>query len=103
MSGSVRKVADFVRDRVPFMRRRVDPRDQELAVHLRGNEPLFLALKDIFNSRIGGRAHLNLPSTANECMISMARDRELQWAIAKLDEIYLSPVNEAVNDGEPPE
>jgi len=36
-------------------------------------------------------------------MISMTRDRELQWLLAKLEEIKLSPVNEAVDDGEQPE
>ena len=103
MRGKAQKVSDYVRNMVPFIRKKATAEELDLGVHLRGNEGLHESLQKLIHSRIEGRARLSLPSTPSECMISMARDREAQWIQAKLQEVYLSPVMQEIEqEGEQP-
>jgi hypothetical protein len=76
----------------------------DLAIYLRGNQPLLDALKNIAKERIRGRELSPIPTDPVVCMAMLARDKELRWFISRLEHIYNSPVagsNE--RDGEQPE
>ena len=103
MIERVRSITDMVMGMVPGLRTRPSPVEQDLAVHLRGNENLLSALRDLIDSRIKARAALALPSTPQECQISMTRDRELQWLVGRLEYVYHSPVSQGNDEqGEQP-
>jgi hypothetical protein len=94
-----RRVSDIVRDMVPFMRNRMSGAEHDLAVHLRGNEALFNALSTVLRERLEGRARLSEPSDPVACKSMVARDRELQWLLGRLDYLYRSPVATPTDDG----
>lgn len=97
------RLADVVRNLVPFMRDRLLPEEQELAVHIRGNEPLYKALVAVIEARIEGRANLPEPSDPIVCKSMVARDRECQFLLAQLDRIFHSPINPEEASSEQPD
>lgn len=88
------RLTDFVLEKARLKRRTLSKDERQVAAFLRGNEDLFSGLKAIIRSRIEGRASLPVPSTPQECVISMARDRELRWLLSRLEAVYHSPINE---------
>lgn len=103
IAAMTRRVSDMVREMIPRLRHppmKVD--EQQLGVYLRGNAPLYGALVGIINSRIAGRANVPEPSDPLICKSMMARDRELQWLLGRLEYVYQSPVQQAHEDSEPP-
>ena len=97
------KVSDMVRELIPAWRHGLTQEERRLAVHLRGNIDLYESLRSIIRSRIAGRAAVPEPTDPLICKSMLARDRELQWLLLKLEYIYRSPVNSpAQDDGEPP-
>ncbi len=97
------RVVDMVREMMPRWRVRLTPEEERLAVHLRGNEALLKALKEMVAARIAGRANVPEPSDPLDCKSMLARDRELQWLLGKLEFVYRSPVNQPGRDsGERP-
>ncbi len=105
MQGTVRKVSDMVREMIPRLRRHPLLADeQKVAVHLRGNDMLLEGLKGIIQARIWGRLSLPEPSDPVACKSMVARDRELQWLLSRLEYIYGSPISQSADNegGEPP-
>ena len=78
------------------------PHELDLAAHLRGNTPLYEALNNFLNARIGVRDSQPVPADPIECRAVMERQHELRWLISRLDLVYRSPINSAADDGEPP-
>ena len=79
------RVADIVRgmflsSRVPAM----EPEEQDLALHLRGNDKLLASLIGVIEARIAGRAKVPEPSDPIVAKSMIARDRELQWLVSRL-------------------
>ncbi len=106
MQGTVRKVSDMVRDMIPRLRHQPLLADeQKVAVHLRGNDMLLEGLRGIIQARIGIRLSLPEPSDPVVCKSMVARDRELQWLLSRLEYIYRSPVSQPADNegGELPE
>ena len=101
---TVPRLVDFVRSIIPTWRGGALTNDeQELGVHLRGNDPLHNALIGIINSRIGGRAAMAVPSDPVVCKAILDRDNELRWLLSRLDFVYRSPVSQPESeDGEQP-
>lgn len=100
---ATRKVSDMVRAMVPHMRQVLSKDEHQLAVYLRGNEVMFDALTGMIRTRIAGRASLPEPSDPLVCKSMLARDRELQWLLSRLEFVYKSPVSQtAEEDGEQP-
>jgi len=93
MRSTVHRVSDMVRDMVPFLRYQMTPAESDLSIHLRGNEVLYKALTGLLHDRIAGRAKVQEPSDPLVCKSFLARDRELQWVLNRLEFIYRSPVN----------
>lgn len=99
-----RTIWDVIQQSIPERVRRLTALEQKLAPHLRGNEPLYEALKDLIQSRITARANMPVPSTPLDCQASMVRDKELRWVLAQLERVYRAPLLQpADNDGEQPE
>lgn len=96
------RVTDMVRNLMPFLRRNLSDHEQALLLHLRGNEPLFDALKGLIESRIGVRASASVPSDPIQCKAILERDSELRWLLARLEFIYRSPFAQPTDEGEPP-
>lgn len=92
----------MVREWLPTMRYRMSPEEASLGIYLRGNTPLMQALCALLQARISGRAKAQEPSDPMECKSMIARDREIQWLLGRLDFIYHSPVNPPGDDAEPP-
>lgn len=99
------KVTDYVRTLLPAMRHGLSEAEQALATHLRGNERLYNDLTAVLRGRIEGRARVAEPSDPLVCKSMLARDREVQFLLGRLDLLYRSPVNEVASeeDGEQPE
>jgi hypothetical protein len=98
-----RRLTDVVREMIPHLRNALTPDERALAIHLRGNEALYLALTTLVRSRIEGRAKLPEPTDPLAAKSMVARDRELQWVLARLEFVYRSPVSQpAEDDSEPP-
>jgi len=95
-------LADMVRGMGLRLRQEMSPEEQRIAVYLRGNEDLYEGFRCLIQSRFEGRAKLPLPSTPQECQISMARDKELQWLLGRLEYVYRSALK-AAPEGEQPE
>jgi len=91
--AATQRVSDLVRQLIPRYRYAMNPEEAALAVHLRGNEALFETLKGLVQSRMAGRAGLPEPTDPLVCKSMLARDRELQWFLSRLEFIYHSPVN----------
>lgn len=92
MPQMVSKVSEMVRGLIPTYRDRTTTDERTVGVYLRGNQDLLLGLSGIIKSRIEGRAKVPEPSDPVQCKAMLARDRELQWLLAKLEFIYTSPV-----------
>lgn len=99
------KVSDYVRALFPAMRFGFSETEASLATHLRGNERLYNDLTAFLRGRIEGRARTAEPSDPLVCKSMLARDREVQFLLGRLDLLYRSPVNASpdVEDGEQPE
>jgi len=99
------KVSDYVRSLFPAMRLGLTEAEQALAVHLRGNERLYNDLTAVLRGRIEGRARVAEPTDPLVCKSMLARDREVQFLLGRLDLLYRSPVNAPTDedDGEQPE
>ena len=95
-------LADFVRDLIPKMRYRMSPQESRLAIHLRGNKELYEALTDLIHLRLSGRAGVVEPADPVQCKANLARDGECRWLLAEIDHVYRAPVNQAVEEDEPP-
>jgi hypothetical protein len=103
VQAATRRVSDMVRDILPFMRNRLSADEQRLGVHLRGNTAMYEALTGIIQSRVTGRAKLPEPSDPLMCKSMLARDRELQWLLSRLEQVYHSPASQPGDtEGEPP-
>lgn len=87
-------VSDMVRSMLPKHGQppTMSAEDQRLAIHLRGNKDLFESLRETILSRIAGRAGIPEPSDPLIAKSMIARDRELQWLLGKLESVYASPV-----------
>ena len=96
------RVADMVRGMFPAFRNSLSADEQTLAIFLRGNRELYDALVNVIKVRTEGRAKVPLPSNPMDCVVSMARDRELRWLLSRLEAIMHSPADSA-QDGEQPE
>lgn len=97
------KVADMLRDIIPQFRHRLTPDEERLGIHLRGNQDLYEALSNLILSRIEGRAKLPEPSDPVVCKSMLAKDRELEWVLLRLEFVYRSPALKSVEDhSEPP-
>lgn len=96
------KVSDFVRGMIGLKRTSVNPLEQRLAIHIRGNVALYESLTALIQSRIDGRAGLPEPAEPLVAKSMIARDRELQWLLSRLDFVYRSPVAQAQDNDEPP-
>jgi hypothetical protein len=95
LSNSARRVADVVREMIPHLRQApLTPDEATAATFMRGNEPLHAALTRIITTRIQGRASIAEPSDPVVCKSMMARDRELQWVLNRLDFLYHAPVQQ---------
>lgn len=98
------RVSEMVMGMWGNLRNVVTQPEARLAPHLRGNELLYEALTGLIRTRIEGRARLALPSTPLEAYASMARDKECQWLLSRLEFIYHAPVqDQEQDDGERPE
>lgn len=95
------RVADMVRDMIPRLRVSLSPEEGALGPHLRGNDPLMSALRNLITSRIDGRATVPEPTDPLVCKSMVARDRELQWLLSRLEYVHRSPI-QAQGNGEPP-
>jgi hypothetical protein len=95
------RVSDFLREMIPKWRTTMTPEEAALAVHLRGNDKLMASLRDLIMSRIGGRASLPEPSDLLTCKSWLARDRELQWLLGRLEALHRSPVMQPADNREP--
>ena len=95
------RVADMVRGMFPSYKPSLSPDEQTLAIFLRGNRELYDALVSVIKVRTEGRAKVPLPSNPMDCMVSMARDKELRWLLSRLEAILHSPADPA-QDGEQP-
>lgn len=97
------QLVDYVRQLTAKFRWRLNPAETELARFLRGNAPLHEALKAFLQERLKGRANVPEPSTPDECKSIVARDREVQWVINRLEFLFKSPVSTPADvEGEPP-
>lgn len=90
-------VTNMVRDMIPFMRARMSGEEMDLAIYLRGNEPLYNSLVSVIRAKIEGRARLPEPSDPLECKSRMARDHELRWLLNRLEFIHRAPVLQPVD------
>ena len=97
------RVSDMVADFIPFMRYRLTAEESDLAVHLRGNTALLESLISVIRSKIEDRARMPEPSDPLVCKSMMARDRELQELINRLNHLSRSPLETPADDrGEQP-
>jgi hypothetical protein len=96
-----KKVSDLVRDLGIARRTIVIQEEQRLGPHLRGQAALYDALVALIRTRIDGRAGVPEPSDPMVAKSMIARDRELQWLLSRLESVYRSPVNQP-NSDEPP-
>ncbi len=103
MAAATQKVSEFVREMFPRLRVQLTPEEADLGTHLRGNERLMMCLRKVIEARIAGRAKVPEPSDPVACKSILARDRELQWLLGRLEFVYHSPVNPAQADAEQPE
>lgn len=62
-----------------------------LAVHLRGNEKLYQALREVIELRLQMRAELVPPADPTLCMQILTRDHELRWVLAQLEQCFTAP------------
>lgn len=72
-----------------------------LAEHLRGNEPLYQAICGILRERMAGRASVPEPTDPLVAKSMIARDREIQWLLGRLETVYKSPVNSGTDSEQP--
>jgi hypothetical protein len=101
MPPAFQRVADMVREMMPTFQHRLSADEQTLAIFLRGNKDLYEALVNVIKIRTEGRAKVSLPSNPVDCMVSMARDKELRWLLSRLEAILHSPAD-STQDGEQP-
>lgn len=94
------RVSDFVREMIPALRDRVSPIEADLALHLRTNEPLYRCLTEFLRARIEARARVPEPAEPLLCKSMLARDREVQAILSRLEALRLSPVNEPRKEDE---
>jgi len=96
------RVADMVRDMLPFTRQRFTVEERDLAAYIRGNTALMECLNNVIKLRIQGRASSQVPSDPIKCLVSMEKDRECRLILNRLQAIYESPVTEQQEQGEQP-
>lgn len=104
IKSGARRVSDMVMDGFRRVRGTMSSEEGNLAVHLRGNEPLYEALTGLIRFRIRRRENLPVPSDPLECKSVLERNNELRWLLAKLEFMYHSPANQEADgkQGEPP-
>ena len=96
------RVSDMVRGLIAKKRLpTVAAEEQALAPHLRGNQALYDALVALVRTRIDARLSVAEPTDPLVAKSMIARDRELQWLLGRLESVYRSPVNPQQSD-EPP-
>ena len=98
------RLRDWVVANIPLLGRfSLQPHEQDLAAHLRGNAPLYESLKTFINARLDARSVQPVPSEPIKCLAILERNHEDRWLLSRLDLIFRSPVNPAAQeDGEPP-
>jgi len=97
------RLSEFVAQTFPrLVGHQLSREEMTLAVHLRGNDALRAALCAIVENRIKQRALVPEPRDPIVCKSAIARDRELQWLLGRIEAIYRSPVNQEDKEGEPP-
>ena len=100
--AATQKITDVLGDFLPKFRDRLTPDEQDLGIYLRGNKELYEALTKVIQFRIEGRAKVPEPSDPLMCKSMLARDRELQTLLSRLEYVYRSPVLQPADDGEQP-
>ena len=100
--STLNRVMKAVQDWLPQARNRMSKSEMDLAIILRGNDKLMAYLTEMINDRIAGRARVPEPSDPLVCKSMLARDRELQWLLSRLEFIYRSPVGIPGSDAEQP-
>ena len=79
------------------------PNELDLAAHLRGNTPLYEAMRTFLTARLDARAAMPVPPEPVDCRAVLERNAEVRQVLARLDIIFRSPVNQpADDDGEQP-
>ena len=100
--STLNRVMRAVQEWLPQVRNQMSRVETELAPHLRGNEKLMVALTNMISERIAGRVKIPEPTDPLVCKSMLARDRELQWLLTRLEFIYRSPVDIPGSDAEQP-
>ena len=78
------------------------PNELDLAAHIRGNTPLYEAIRYFLSARLDARAAMPVPPEPIDCRAILERNAEVRQILARLDTVYRSPVNQPAEDGEPP-
>ena len=78
------------------------PNEMDLAAHLRGNTPLYEAMKHFLVARLDARSAMPVPPEPIDCRAILERNAEVRQVLARLDIIYRSPVSQPADDGEQP-
>ena len=95
---TVPRVADYVRERVPFIRNLLTAEESALAPLLRGNAPLYEALVAMLRGRIERRAKLPVPSNSLKSHERVVADTEDRQIMGRLQVVFHSPVNSPAGD-----
>lgn len=104
LQHTTRRLTDAVREMFAGVRHGGLPKEEaSLGVHLRGNRALYESLVAVLKTRIEGRALQPEPTDPLVAKSMIARDREIQWAVAMLERVFTSPTNDGpAGNGEPP-
>ena len=78
-------VSEMVTGILPKLRHSLSQQEQELRVFLQGNIKLYESLTHLIQSKIEARANSPMPSTPQDCQVSMARDKELPWHLSRME------------------
>lgn len=93
LAVAAQRVSDWVREALPKARFRITPNESALSVHLRANPALYDDLTKFLRSRIEGRAAVPEPNDPLVAKSMVARDREVQWILARLDFLKNAPLS----------
>ena len=78
------------------------PNELDLAAHLRGNAPLYEAMKHFLVARLDARSAMPVPPEPVDCRAILERNAEVRQILIRLDTVFRSPVNPPADNGEPP-
>jgi hypothetical protein len=101
--GVRRKLSDFVRELLATKQHKPIPEEQTVGTFLSANPAFTAALRNLIQSRISARASIPEPGEPMDCKSMIARDRELQWLLRRLEDLSLAPASApGTRAGEPP-